>query len=234
MFTLILFLNFLIFQEPIGVPTKIYVDHHQQLIYYVINDTLYASGWTSDQKARVIGGISEELTSKYTTVFLQSDIYFLENLGGGVLKFINGDTTKIDNSYTHRNQILSSIFIHQGKIYRFGGYGFFDARNFFTTYDFNSNEWELLEINGNQQPIGLFDGKYFVKNDNFYYLGGMTVDQKNRKKFIPNKEIWSFSLIDFTWKKIGEFKVFDQLLWANSDFVIDETFYFSIQKIQNL
>jgi hypothetical protein len=95
MFALLLILNLLLFRTPTVVPTKIYVDHHQQLIYYVINDTLYASGWTSDQKARVIGGISEELTSKYTTVFLQSDIYFLENLGGGVLKFINGDTIKL-------------------------------------------------------------------------------------------------------------------------------------------
>ena len=229
MFALLLILNHLLFRTPTVAPTKIYVDHHQQLIYYVINDTLYASGWTSDQKTRVIGGISEELTSKYTTVFLQSDIYFLENLGGGVLKFINGDTIKIDNSYTHRNQILSSTFLYEGRVYKFGGYGFFDARNFFTIYDFNSNEWESLEVRGDQQPVGLFDGKYFIHNNTFYFLGGMTVDKKNRRKFIPNKEIWSFSLKDYTWKKIGEFKVFDQLLWANSDFVIDETFYFSSQ-----
>lgn len=229
MLALLLLLNLSLFQEPQGLPSKIYVDQKQQLTYYVINDTLYSTRWVGNPKAKMIGGVSEELTSKYSPVFINSEIYFLENLGGGVIRFIDGDTLKIDNSYTHRNQILSSTFLYEGRVYKFGGYGFFDARNFFTTYDFNSNEWESLEVHGDQQPVGLFDGKYFIHNNTFYYLGGMTVDQKNRRNFIPNKEIWSFSLIDYTWKKIGEFRVFDQLLWANSDFVLGETFYFSSQ-----
>ena len=124
-----------------------------------------------------------DLIRQYHPVFVESKLYFIEHFGGKVY-VVQGEVLKrIDNSYTHRSQLLSSIFTYEGGIYRFGGYGFFDARNFITKYNFNANEWDVVQVKGDDLPPGLFDSKTYLLNNELYVLGGKMINKFNRNIF---------------------------------------------------
>ena len=87
-------------------------------------------------------------------------------------------------------------------MFRFGGYGFFEAKNYFTYFSNKTKEWEALEIKSNVFPVGNFDNKYFLTSNYFYFLGGNSIDQKNKNKKFLNKELWRFSFDNSTWELI--------------------------------
>ena len=84
--------------------------------------------------------------SKYIPIFNQENKFFIEHLGGVVFKKKGDKLDRIDKSYTHKNQLNSSLFIYNDTLFRFGGYGFFEAKNFFTYLSKETNEWEALNL----------------------------------------------------------------------------------------
>ena len=89
-----------------------------------------------NHKAKLIDSIYFEFEKNFDNYqLLQNKNYYLVNsLGGQVYKSSNKKFNRIDNSFSHKNQILSSLFIYDSIIYRFGGYGYFDSRNFITYF----------------------------------------------------------------------------------------------------
>jgi len=146
-------------------------------------------------KAELIDSIYFDVENKFDTYQLlyNKDYYLINSLGGQVYKSHNKKFKRIDNSFTHKNQILSSIFIYDNIIYRFGGYGYFDSKNFITYFSNETLEWEVLKTNSIIFPSGLFNNKFFIHKDALYVLGGYTIDKNNRETQIENKEYWKFS-----------------------------------------
>ena len=167
-----------------------------------------------------------DLIRQYHPVFVESKLYFIEHFGGKIY-VIQGEVLKrIDNSYTHRSQLLSSIFTYEGGIYRFGGYGFFDARNFITKYNFISNEWDVVPVKGDDLPTGLFDSKTYLLDNELYLLGGKKINEFDRNIFQNSNAIWKFNLDDKKWTYIGEFEFFENLLSKKNDFIFQNNFFF--------
>ena len=167
-----------------------------------------------------------ELIKQYRPIFVESKLYFIEHFGGKVLVLNGGILKRIDNSFTHRSQLLSSIFTYKGGIYRFGGYGFFDARNFITKYNFNSNEWDVIQIKGDDLPPGLFDSKSYLLKNELYILGGKKVDNFDRNTFENSNAIWKFNLESEKWSYLGEFNFIENLLHKNNDFIFENKLFF--------
>lgn len=167
-----------------------------------------------------------DLIRQYHPVFVESKLYFIEHFGGKVY-VVQGEVLKrIDNSYTHRSQLLSSIFTYEGGIYRFGGYGFFDARNFITKYNFNSNEWDVIPVKGDDLPTGLFDSKTYLLNNELYVLGGKMINEFDRNIFENSNAIWKFNLESKKWSYLGEFNFIQNLLHKNNDFIFENRLFF--------
>lgn len=173
--------------------------------------------------------------SKYISNYdelLNYDIYFNEeyflvhNNGGLVYKLIDDEFTRIDNSFIHKNQYKSSTFVYDGIIYRFGGYGFFDVRNFIIYFSEISNEWEVLKTQSKLFPPRLSQNKYFIHNNELHIFGGYSLDENNRDLGVPNDEYWIFSFENKSWSKIGEHKLFGNLSYSNFDFYHDGKFYY--------
>ena len=162
-------------------------------------------------------------------VLLYNENYFLINtLGGQVYKSKNSEFERIDNSFTHKNQLRSSIFVYDGIIYRFGGYGFFGSRNFLTFFSNETNEWEVLKTKSRVFPPGLFDNKFFIHDNELHVFGGFTLDNNDREKRLANKEYWKFSFIEKSWSKIGESNLFENSKQNNFDFYDNGEFYFVV------
>mgnify|MGYP003690800693 FL=1 len=167
-----------------------------------------------------------ERVNNSVAIAIDSIFYFISNTGGFVYRWHNDKLERIDHSYDHRSQMMSSIFTYGKKIYRYGGYGFFDARNFFTFFDIESNEWEVEIIDEQILPLGSYDSKFFVDENYFYKIGGKTTDPFDRTKSSPLKDVWRFNLIDNTWEHLLDFDYFETLTFSKNDFVMNNKFYF--------
>ena len=179
-------------------------------------------------KTKSLDSISLEINQKIGTYNLikNSDYFLINSLGGEVLRLIGNKTDRIDHSFSHKNQLKSSLFTFDNTIYRFGGYGFFDSRNFFTFFSNETNEWEVLETNSKVFQPGLFDNKFFINDNDFYVFGGYSVDQNDRGKKILNNELWKFSFRDRQWTMVTTTPIFNDLTFSKFDFIYNEKFYF--------
>ena len=133
--------------------------------------------------------------------------YFLDPLGGGILLFKNYTLSKIDNSFKHRMQIESSVFIYKESIYKYGGYGFWSNRNFITRFDIKTNEWEVVPFfNSKTVPKGRHKSITKVIGDNLYVIGGISLNNFNPLVYENNNEVWKFNLVNGVWERLGEIK----------------------------
>ena len=72
------------------------------------------------------------VATDFTLHQINNKLFITQNLGGIVYEVRGNELVRIDHSFEHKMQINSQHFVHDNRIFRFGGYGFWSARNFFT------------------------------------------------------------------------------------------------------
>jgi hypothetical protein len=141
----------------------------------------------------------------YELCQVNKGLFLTHNLGGNVLELRGNQLIRVDKSYEHKMQINSSVFIYDNRIFRFGGYGFWSARNFFTYFDLNSKEWEAYTpVQGEKIPPGLLDINTFKSGNNVTLFNGVTIDKLDPLKFEKNSAVWAFDLKTKTWNYRGD------------------------------
>ena len=135
---------------------------------------------------------------------LDSQIYFLDGMGGGVFEFQKDSLTRIDKSYKHRMQIDATVFVKNDTVFKYGGYGFWSVRNFITFFDPISKEWEILPAqNSDIIPDGTIASMYAISSDEIIFLGGEKLNVFDQQDFSPANEIWKFNFKDKLWTFLG-------------------------------
>ena len=84
----------------------------------------------------------------------ENKFYIVQKSGGLVFKSINNKIKRIDKSYDHDMTNFSDVFIKNDTIFKFGGYGYWGARNFFTFFCKKTLEWEYYKTNQSIVPNG--------------------------------------------------------------------------------
>lgn len=140
---------------------------------------------------------------------VNNKLYLADNLGGMVHELRGNELIRIDQSFEHKMQINSASFTFDNRIFKFGGYGFWSARNFFTYFDLNSKEWEAYApVQGDEIPPGLFDVNQFINGDQITYFNGVSINPFDNLKFEKNQSIWRFNLRSKTWENRGKTTLF--------------------------
>ena len=126
--------------------------------------------------------------SNFTFRKINDVIYFFQKSGGLVYKLVGNEIRRIDNSYEHRLQHRSFEFDYRDKVYRFGGYGFFDRSTILTYFDEENSEWELFYNYENKLRHGINDFTFgFVEDDIVFTFGGfINNDGGKSHKFTRN------------------------------------------------
>jgi len=148
------------------------------------------------------------LTHKSTreTVFIlqkDGDHKLVSIGGGGVYESVNDTLAKIDNSFNHRMTHSSAVFSHNDTIFKFGGYGYWNSRNFITYFDKKTKEWEYFNTKTILTPPGVAQINYSLIDNDFYFLQGYTTITADKPIKVPNKEMWKFSFKDRKWVNFG-------------------------------
>ena len=128
----------------------------------ILLDSFYIQGSVPISKLKIV-------SKKYTP-------YVVSSGGGLVWKIVNDTFVRIDKSYFHKMTSKSSVFVHRDTIFKFGGYGYWSSRNFFSYFSETSNHWEYYPINPQSiLPPGLFDMDTSYASDRYFVSGGSTV-----------------------------------------------------------
>ena len=148
------------------------------------------------------------IPSKEIQLVIQNDIPVLVSRGGGMVWKVTNDTfRRADNSFNHKMTNQSTVFVRNDTIMKFGGYGYWSSRNFFTYYSETSNEWEFYSINKlSALPPGVSDVSSTYSNDNFYFSGGLKSDPKFPLTKTINDNVWRFDFTNKTWVDLGTAK----------------------------
>jgi hypothetical protein len=148
--------------------------------------------------------LNDKLDLENSIMIIGPKIYFVSRDGGMVYEFKNDTIKRIDRSFNHKMQSGAKLFKYQSKIFKYGGYGFWSVRNFFTYYDKTAREWEVVSpINSSVIPEGTFSGFYIRSGENIYLFGGYKIDPFNQLKKIPNNEVWKFNFNSHKWVFLG-------------------------------
>ena len=130
------------------------------------------------------------------TINFPDKTYFVLNGGGPVLKFDNKSLIRVDNSVEQRNQFGGALFLHENKIFMYGGYGFWTYKDYLTYFDFSSNQWERYKFDPKNKfiPEGRWKPVFQKTKDTLYVLGGKTSFSGNT---LIDRDLKDVFIIDF-------------------------------------
>ena len=187
---------------------KIILSKHEKKLYTFYNHQVTSIDLNTFKTKSVSFDKQSFDIQKFTFINTDTRNYFLDNQGGGVLLFENDSIYRVDNSFRHRMQFNSSIFAYNGKVYKYGGYGFWSHRNFITVFEPETREWEFVPFNNSDSyPKGRQDAIVKVIDNNLYMFGGMGMDETNGMVKYPLNDIWKFDLKNGIWTELGKITI---------------------------
>jgi hypothetical protein len=143
----------------------------------------------------------------YVPVVLNGVPHLAAQNGGWVLKLTQEGWQRIDHSYDHKMQVMSAVFTSNDTLYRFGGYGFWSARNFFTWYDQATREWDIIPPSGSRVfPPGIMKPMVVISGQNWYVIEGGTVMEKNPTQYEIQDKVWLFHKDQLRWQRLGRLR----------------------------
>ena len=199
-----LILLFLFSFQSIQIPIDYYFESSKSIIHILYKNKIERYTLENDVElisSKEIGNSSEYDLSKFKFV---NEYTLSSNIGGSILKIKGDSIFRIDNSYEHKMQLGSLEFIRNDTLFRYGGYGFFEHRNFFTFYDKNVNGWEHLDVNGGIIPERISDFIYHFNKDKLYISGGYIFDKLKKDIKYPNLKSYLFDFNSKEWSIIGD------------------------------
>jgi len=215
-----LILIFLFSFQSIQIPIDYYFDSSESIIHILYKNKI--EQYTLENDVELISSKEIKNSSEYDlSKFKFVNEYTLSSrLGGSILKIKGDSIFRIDNSYEHKMQLGSLEFIRNDTLFRYGGYGFFENRNFFTFYDKKVNGWESLDINGDIIPERISNFIYHFNKDKLYISGGYIFDKLKKDIKYPNLKSYLFDFNSKEWSIIGDLNT--SFFYKRNCFYLDE------------
>lgn len=184
-----------------------YVDKEKKELYVIYSDSLSIIDLvTLKEKTKTkISYPERDFNLKFPIVDIDSELFFISTYGGLVFKLEMDKIHRVDDSFNHKMQINSTIFTHQDTIYKYGGYGFWSHRNFFTYYNPTTRDWKVIPPTGSTSlPKGSQNSIISTDKDNVYVYGGISSDEFNPLNYKENNEVWKFNTSSKSWDHMGD------------------------------
>lgn len=161
---------------------------------------------------------------------------FVDEGCGIIYEFGKHSLSRIDNSFRHKNQYSSTVFVRNGDPYMFGGYGLFSFKNFFTHFDSAEKEWFKLIVLG-VKPKPRRAATSVLTKDALFIFGGVGEVSEHVRSF---NDCWKFSFTTNTWKKLGMLnpEIPQVFFWSRKNLIQDDldnvTYYLTPERIFEL
>ena len=173
---------------------------------YSYDGTLKNSFFVSDEILNDLKPNIEEVSfSKRFKIFTKEfDNIKIVSIGGGhVYKVYNDTLKREDFSFNHKMSFGSAVFVKNDTIYKFGGYGFWSSRNFFTYFDNSSKEWEFHASNSLSLPPPIHNFNYRLFDEEFIITNGYSPNVNTGLKNQIVSDILKYNFTDRKWDNLG-------------------------------
>lgn len=173
---------------------------------YSYDGALKNSFFVSDEIIKDLKpNVDEQSFSKRFKIFTKEfDNIKIVSVGGGqVYKVVNDTLKREDFSFNHKMSFDSAVFVKNDTIYKFGGYGFWSSRNFFTYFDNSSKEWEFLPSNSLLLPPPIHNFNFKVLDEEFIITNGYSPNVNTGIKNQKVSDIWKYNFTDRKWDNLG-------------------------------
>ena len=173
---------------------------------YSYDGTLKNSFFVSDEiLIDLKPNIEEKRFSKRFKIFTKEfDNIKIVSVGGGQVYKVDNDTLKREDfSFNHKMSFGSAVFVKNDTIYKFGGYGFWSSRNFFTYFDNSSKEWEFHASNSLSLPPPIHNFNYRLFDEEFIITNGYSPNVNTGIKNHIVSDIWKYNFTDRKWDNLG-------------------------------
>ena len=131
---------------------------------------------------------------QFKHIEINSVSHFILDGGGPVLKLNENRIERIDNSVEQRNQFGAAVFQHDNQPHMYGGYGFWEWKDYITYYDPLSNHWELCKFDTPLEPSPRWKPLFHKKNEFLYVLGGRSSIKESRNIDAVLKDFFKINL----------------------------------------
>ncbi len=140
----------------------------------------------------------------YRPIVVDSELHFVSTSGGMVYRLEGDSLRRIDRSYDHKMQINCTLFTRNDTLMKYGGYGFWSQRNFFTYFSTETNEWEIVSPRGSEVlPVGTQSSYQVQKENDIYIFSGLSTDPFDPLRMNEFHEIWKFDMRSRRWEEMG-------------------------------
>ena len=189
-------------QAQIAIKTR--YDKINETTYTFYEDQLIKAQFLNNKKDTILFNPIPIDYPDYSSIWFDDALHLTSNQGGLIYRVEKDTTIRIDRSFQHRKQSKASQFVYRDTLFRYGGYGFWRANNFFTYFDSTTKEWEYYPIEGFQFPPEAYGGPCFLLGDTFYSFGGTEVDKFTGLEGQKNNDIWTFDFTTRKWTNLGK------------------------------
>ncbi len=218
----LLFLSFLAFGQERIEGRLLFIDHVHffsgsdeqtgDLLVFT-QDTFYAFNPATDSVWRAIPYKRNDLDFEIYPEEVRfvpgtKEPLFLRHGGGIVYVFRDSSLVRIDRSFQHRNQFGAAYFTYKGKIFNYGGYGFFIHKEYMTEFSLSNPEWYIYTYSDKTRIpkarsycIYHFDtvtGRFFMAQGSTN-----TNPSVHRKENKDHGDVWVLDLGTKKWKNLG-------------------------------
>ena len=143
--------------------------------------------------------------------------------GGHVFSATKQSLIRLDSSVDQKNQFYSSLFKHNNQIYMYGGYGFWTFKDYITTFDKSTGQWELVNVKSDYIPEERWKAISHVMNDKLYVLGGRNSPKGSANKDVLLKDFFYFDFLKSKFVDLGETNhLIPTVNSVNSNVIINE------------
>ena len=148
--------------------------------------------------------VGETFSERFKIFTKEFDNIKIVSVGGGQVYNVVNDTLKREDfSFNHIMSSGSAVFVKNDTIYKFGGYGFWSSRNFFTYFDNSSKEWEFHASNSMLLPPPVHKFNYRLLDEEFIITNGYSPNLNTGIKNQIVSDIWKYNFTDRKWDNLG-------------------------------
>lgn len=187
------------FRIEVNDPLLTYFDNKSNSVNVLLKDSILSIEIDSNTLKRNYLDIDESLDFDYGKELIHTELngenYFLQSGNGKVYILKDNRLERLDKSLIDNSFFGSSIFTYDGKIFRYGGYGFWTIYNKLIYFDLITNQWELAESE-NTPSYGTISPFTHVYQNKLYVFGGIKFSKDS-----PNTHVFSNSIMRFDFEK---------------------------------
>lgn len=137
----------------------------------------------------------------YLTIHCTGQVYLVDKS--------TWEIKRIDRTFFRGSNCRSFQFMRKGKLYTFGGYGFWQSTNVITEFSFKGREWLSVQANGDiPKAISFSPSGYSAKKDRFITFANIkSNDTEFKTNYIYDWNIYEYNFDKKEFVTVGEVKM---------------------------